>query len=298
MLNFSFRKAVLSAFLFVMILIVGMGLATSENFIDTVYGESGKLYTCSVHPTYKNPLTGKVEDPGGENSYATGQGMVNSAIGSKGLLEVTKSGDIYLVIKVRLMDQTSGHTFKVQNSGQTEWVKTEAGITAKGRDGSGTTGDVCIPLPSKDAVIRAEMYVKPMGRKVIFFISTDNISAGNTSGMKPAVVTSDSGESDTLSKKNTNRKSDSELKTDKQDGNKQGSDSSEGLSLSTAQKKEAPGSTKTQSTAFRIFINVISIVIGGIILMVISLIVLYVMKDQIKEWFKTYPDDEYMYEDE
>ena len=39
-----------------------------------VYGASGTVYTCTIYPCYAHPVTGEIEDSGGEAGYATGQG--------------------------------------------------------------------------------------------------------------------------------------------------------------------------------------------------------------------------------
>lgn len=264
---------------------------------EVLYAESGTLYTCSVHPSYKNPVTGKVEDSGGAGSYATGQGMVNSALGNKGLLEVTSKGEVYLNIKLKLMDHTSGHSFKIQSRDGAGWSDTQAGITAKGRDSNGTTSDVCIKLSSKNDLIRGEMYVNPMGRNVVFFIYTDNFSSGNNTDIKPAVVTKESGSGDATDKNKNNKNYSQDKKQKVQETDDSGDSSEGGLSLSTAQKKK-DSRGKDNTILNQILITTVSIVIGGVILMIIALIFLYFMRDWLKDLFKTYPDDEYVYEGE
>ncbi len=264
---------------------------------EIAYGEGGSLYTCNVHPSYKNPVTGRVEDSGGSASYATGQGMVNSALGKKGLVEITSKGEVYLNIRLKLMDHTSGHSFKIQGRGQSGWRSTEAGITAKGRDSNGTTSDVCIKLSSKDDIIRGEMYVNPMGRNVVFFIYADGFSGGNATDIKPAVVTKETGTEKSRDKSTSGESEKSGFQdgtqdTSKADENRGGSE--DGLSLSTAQKQK---DDKADNTMLRqIVINTVSIVVGGTVLMLIAAALLYLMKDWIRDLFRTYPDDEYMYE--
>ena len=68
-------------------------------------------YSCQIARTYQHPVTGKVEDSGGSSSKATGQGMVEGAISSKGLLEVTDAGDYYLTFRISLVDYTSDLSF-------------------------------------------------------------------------------------------------------------------------------------------------------------------------------------------
>ena len=54
-----------------------------------VQAASGTVYTCTIHPCYRHPVTGEIEDSGGEASYATGQGMVDGAVYPTGILELT-----------------------------------------------------------------------------------------------------------------------------------------------------------------------------------------------------------------
>ena len=96
----------------------------------SVHAESGAIYSCTINRSYGNPVTGEVEDSGGESSYATGQGMVESAVYSQGLMEVTDSGNYYLTLRLSLLDYTSGHTFAVQNVGDSGWMDTATAVTA------------------------------------------------------------------------------------------------------------------------------------------------------------------------
>ena len=74
-----------------------------------VFAESGSIYTCSITTSYTHPVTGVIEDSGGEASAATGQGMAESAVGTQGILEVTDSGKYYLTVRFSLMDYASRH---------------------------------------------------------------------------------------------------------------------------------------------------------------------------------------------
>ena len=81
------------------------------------YAASGTVYSCTINRCYAHPVTGVIEDSGGESSYATGQGMVEGCVYSNGILEVSDDGAYYLTIRMSLMDYTSGHSFQVQNVG-------------------------------------------------------------------------------------------------------------------------------------------------------------------------------------
>ncbi len=153
------------------------------------YASSGNIFTCVINRGYKHPVTGMVEDSGGEGSYATGQGMVEGCVSSTGLFEVTDNGECYLNIRMGLADFTSRHSFSVQKRGETEWEAVTATQTGTGSDDNGATIDFCIPVPQEDCVIRASMYVDPMGRDVIFFVHPSDFTEGNSAGMTATMVT-------------------------------------------------------------------------------------------------------------
>ena len=159
---------------------------------------SGTVYTCSVTPSYSNPVTGEIEDAGGEAGYATGQGMVQSAMYSTGILEVTDTGEYYLTVRLGMMDYTSNHSFWVQNVGDSGWSAPAVGQTGSGSDGNGTTADICIQVPSENCVVRVSMYVEPMGRDVIYYFYPSGYSEGNTTDMSATMVTAASGSSETI----------------------------------------------------------------------------------------------------
>lgn len=155
----------------------------------SVHAESGSVYSCTINRCYSHPVTGEIEDSGGEASYATGQGMVEGAVYASGLMEVTDSGNYYLTIRMSLIDYTSGHSFSVQNVGDSGWSGTGVAVTANGSDSNGTTSDICIQVPSENCIVRVSMYVTPMGRDVTFYLYPSDYSEGNSVGMNPAFVT-------------------------------------------------------------------------------------------------------------
>ena len=158
-----------------------------------VHAESGTVYSCTINRSYSNPVTGEVEDAGGEASYTTGQGMVEGCVYGSGMLEVTDSGNYYLTVRLGLIDYTSNQSFSVQNVGDSGWSATSTAVTESGSDSNGTTADLCMQVPSENCVVRGSMYVSPMGRDVIFYFYPSNYSEGNSVGMTPAFVTEASG---------------------------------------------------------------------------------------------------------
>ncbi len=157
------------------------------------YAASGTVYSCVINRCYAHPVTGVIEDSGGESSYATGQGMVEGCVYNSGILEVTDDGAYYLTIRMSLMDYTSGHSFQVQNVGDSSWsTPSEVGVTGNGSDSNGTTSDICMRVPSENCVVRGEMYVEPMGRTVIFYLYPSDYTEGNGTDMNATMVTESS----------------------------------------------------------------------------------------------------------
>lgn len=172
---------------------------------------SGKVYSCNIVPCYRHPVTNKVEDAGGESSYATGQGMVESVLKTSGMLEQTDNGQCYLTMRVGLIDYTSDHKFYVQKRGAASWQQVSPTVTKKGSDSNGKTADYCISLSDKNSIVKVSMYVRPMGRNVVFYAYAKNFKSGNVSGM---AVTHVSANASSDTRTDNTKTSDSDLSGD------------------------------------------------------------------------------------
>lgn len=179
------RRAIASMLAVFVLAVMGAGMSAV-----LVQAANGNVYTCVIHPCYAHPVTGVIEDSGGEASYTTGQGMVDGAVYTTGILELTDSGEYYLTIRMSLMDHTSNHSFWVQNVGDSGWSSPTIGVTGNGTDSNGTTADICMQVPSENCVVRGSMYVEPMGRDVIFYLYPSDYTAGNNTDMTATIVTS------------------------------------------------------------------------------------------------------------
>lgn len=186
---------------------------------------AGQVYSCTIHPCYSHPVTGEIEDSGGESSYATGQGMVSGVLGTTGMLEVTDSGSYYLTFRMSLMDYTTNQSFTVQKRGDSGWSETAVGVTATGEDENGTTADVCVQVPEKDCIVRGTMYVEPMGRDVIFYLYPSDFQSGTPSDMKATIVT----------EKSEKKKSGTQIDTEQAESDIESSDSANETEGSSAQ---------------------------------------------------------------
>ena len=135
------------------------------------YAASNGIYTATATPHYRNPLTGKIEDSGGEDSEVLGQSMTESATYTKALVEVDSNGNTYITVRLKLMDNIQNPTFMVDGS------TTSASLMQE--DYSANTADYRMKVASENSVIRCSMYVVPMGRDVIFFITVSNPNSGS-----------------------------------------------------------------------------------------------------------------------
>lgn len=135
------------------------------------YAASHGIYTATATPHYRNPLTGKIEDSGGEDSEVLGQSMTESATYTKALVEVDSNGNTYITVRLKLMDNIQNPTFKVDGSSVSASLMQE--------DYSANTADYRMKVESENSVIRCSMYVVPMGRDVIFFITVSNLNSGS-----------------------------------------------------------------------------------------------------------------------
>lgn len=294
------------------ILLLALGLLSL-----TVRAASGTVYTCTVNPCYAHPVTGEIEDAGGSSSTATGQGMVEGALGGSGILEVTDSGEYYLTIRMSLMDYSSGHSFQVQEVGGSGWNSVEASRTGSGSDDSGTTADMRIQVPSESCVVRCSMYVEPMGRDVIFYFYPSDYAVGNTTNMAAEIVTESSSGSQSGSGESAGQISASDQKSaDGQSGSGNSADTensavqsatddsstsgsasvsqsadsdldnAQGLSLSTAPDSAENVSETSENTGplTWILILTVSITLSGAILMLLGAYLVYLFRKNWKRW--------------
>lgn len=228
-----------------MIALVGAGMSTVP-----VQAASGNVYTCVIHPCYAHPVTGVIEDSGGEASYATGQGMVEGAVYTTGILELTDSGEYYLTIRMSLMDYTSNHSFWVQNVGDSGWSSPAIGVTGNGTDSNGTTADICMQVPSENCVVRGSMYVEPMGRDVVFYLYPSDYTAGNNTDMNATIVTAASGSSSSGSSSSGSSSSGSSSSGSSQSGSSSsGSSAGSGSSLQSSAGLSSGASLDTDSSS-------------------------------------------------
>ena len=136
-----------------------------------VLAASPGIYTATATSHYKHPTTGVIEDSGGEGSYVLGQSMTDSALNKAALVEVDSSGATWITIRLNLMDNIQSPAFQVDGS--------SVSATLMQEDYTNNTADYRMRVNSENSIIRCNMYVIPMGRDVIFYITVGNLQSGS-----------------------------------------------------------------------------------------------------------------------
>ena len=136
-----------------------------------VLAASNGIYIATATPHYKHPVTGVIEDAGGDGSAVLGQSMTESATYKKALVEVDPQGNTYVTVRLKLMDNIRDPQFQVDGHAASAELMQE--------DYTLNTADYRMPVSSENAVIRCNMYVIAMGRDVVFYITVANLQPGS-----------------------------------------------------------------------------------------------------------------------
>lgn len=208
------------------------------------YAASNGIYTATATPHYRNPLTGKIEDSGGEDSEVLGQSMTESATYTKALVEVDSNGNTYITVRLKLMDNIQNPTFKVDGSSVSASLMQE--------DYSANTADYRMKVASENSVIRCSMYVVPMGRDVIFFITVSNLNSGSGDFVTSISVNNNksnnssnnaNSSNNSYSNNNSGNNNNSSYKPDESSNNSSSSKSSDKKNNKNSDKKKSKETT-------------------------------------------------------
>ena len=135
------------------------------------------IYVATATPHYRHPGTGKIEDSGGEGSAVLGQSMTESATHTRALVEVDSNGNTYITVRLKLMDNIENPKWQVDGARNGSFQDVTA--TVMQEDFTENTTDFRMQVPNENAVIRCTMYVIPMGRWVIFYITVSDLTSGS-----------------------------------------------------------------------------------------------------------------------
>ena len=157
-------------------MVVMLALVAGITSIPVLAASNG-IYTATATSHYRHPTTGVVEDSGGEGSYVLGQSMTDSALNKAALVEVDPQGNTFVTVRLNLMDNIQNPQFQVDGSRNGNFSSVSA--TVMQEDFTNNTTDFRMQVPSENAIIRCNMYVIPMGRDVIFYITVGNLQSGS-----------------------------------------------------------------------------------------------------------------------
>lgn len=171
MVNQNYIKRILSV-----LLAVTMMFCVNICAVNAFAASNG-IYIATATPHYRHPGTGNIEDSGGESSETLGQSMTESATYTKALVEVDSQGNTYVTVRLKLMDNIQDPQFQVDGKRNGSFSSVSASLMQE--DYTNNTADFRMKVPSENAVIRCNMYVVPMGREVIFYITVSDLKSGS-----------------------------------------------------------------------------------------------------------------------
>lgn len=171
MVNQNYIKRIISV-----LLAVAMLFCVNISALNAFAASNG-IYIATATPHYRHPGTGNIEDSGGESSETLGQSMTESATYTKALVEVDSSGNTYVTVRLKLMDNIQDPQFQVDGKRNGSFSSVSASLMQE--DYTNNTADFRMKVPSENAVIRCNMYVVPMGREVIFYITVSDLQSGS-----------------------------------------------------------------------------------------------------------------------
>lgn len=140
-------------------------------------------YLVTVSPSYTDPETGNVEDPG--DNAAIGQGMTERMCGSTGLLEVDVNGDTYLTLRYYLSQFIRDVSFEERSGGSYRTLSWQRMKIKDPVDGASDVSDKYgytdyrVKVGGIGSVLRGKAYIDAMGRDVVYFITFSNPVPGS-----------------------------------------------------------------------------------------------------------------------
>lgn len=164
-----------------------LALALSSALPAPALAALTSVFTATAAASYSHPATGAIEDSGGSSSAVLGQSMVEGVTGDQALVEVDAAGVTWVTVRFGLMSEISDVAFSYDADG-TGSSYVDAPATLMQQDAAADTGDYRFAVAGVDSVIRCSLYVAPMGRSVVFFISLSDPVAGNAAGFVESVA--------------------------------------------------------------------------------------------------------------
>lgn len=151
----------------------------------SAYAATLTAQTAKATGSYADPSTGIIEDSGGSTNKALGESMVGNVVANQALVETAEDGSYLITLRFNLTGSMGDINLYTQSPGGSSWSKAAYTVTGSTDDSK----DMQIKASSTDIVVRAECYVTPMGRSVIFFVTFSDLKEGNSGGFKQTAST-------------------------------------------------------------------------------------------------------------
>ena len=161
--------------------------------VGVAHAATSAVYTASTVPSYSNPVTGSIEDSAGQSNVALAESMVTGCTYPAAFVETDTTGNTFVTLRFKLADQMGAMTFWADNAGDGSFAEAEATQMQTTTVGDTTVADWRFQVPSAQSNIRVSMYVNPMGRAVVYFVTLSDLVEGNTDSV-PFVQTITPGE--------------------------------------------------------------------------------------------------------
>ena len=135
-------------------------------------------YSATATPWYRNPATGVIEDSGGEASEVLGQSMTEGCVSPNAFLEIDDAGNRYVTLRLGLMDNINNVNILADD----DWANAYYQCSPQTIAVDGATTDFRFLVGSEGAIFRINMYVVPMGREVIYYVTLSGFAEGVNNG--------------------------------------------------------------------------------------------------------------------
>ena len=135
-------------------------------------------YSATATPWYRNPATGVIEDSGGDASEVLGQSMTEGCVSPNAFLEIDDAGNRYVTLRLGLMDNINNVNILADD----DWANAYYQCSPQTIAVDGATTDFRFLVGSEGAIFRINMYVVPMGREVIFYVTLSGFAEGVNNG--------------------------------------------------------------------------------------------------------------------
>ena len=160
-------------------------LALTAFAVTPAFAVVSTVETAEVTPSYPNPITGEIEDPGDPNMVAMAETMMESVTFPYALVETDTDGNVWVSLRFNMADQEDGVTMEASVDGET-YVDAPGEEMATNTEDN--TADWRFKVPAGTKYLRSHLGIIPIDRTVIYFMTLGNSIDGNSAGYVQTVT--------------------------------------------------------------------------------------------------------------